>query len=95
MRKSTKMKKRVPYGALCARAFSLPAHFRPSHWFSRAEPQFFRGSLCNSVLPVLELRRIIAATVLVHGMTIVTCNTADFELTGVQILNPWTWAGSE
>ena len=55
---------------------------------------FSGGSLCNSVLPVLELRRVIAATALVHGMTIVTRNTADFELTGVQILNPWTWAGS-
>ena len=53
----------------------------------------FPGGLCNSVLPILELRRVIAATALVHGMTIVTRNTADFELTGVQILNPWTWRG--
>jgi predicted nucleic acid-binding protein len=33
---------------------------------------------------------LIAATALVHGMTVVTRNVADFELTGVQILNPWT-----
>lgn len=32
---------------------------------------------------------IIAATALVHGMTVVTRNTDDFELTGVEILNPW------
>jgi len=32
---------------------------------------------------------LIAATALVHGMTIVTRNVADFEPTGVQILNPW------
>ncbi|MBC7610390.1 MAG: type II toxin-antitoxin system VapC family toxin [Polaromonas sp.] len=32
---------------------------------------------------------LIAATALVHGMTMVTRNTADFELTGVRILNPW------
>jgi predicted nucleic acid-binding protein len=32
---------------------------------------------------------IIAATALVHGMTVVTRNVADFESTGVQILNPW------
>ena len=32
---------------------------------------------------------IIAATALVHGMTVVTRNVADFELTGVPILNPW------
>jgi predicted nucleic acid-binding protein len=32
---------------------------------------------------------LIAATALVHGMTVVTRNVADFESTGVQILNPW------
>ena len=32
---------------------------------------------------------LIAATALVHGMTVVTRNTADFATTGVNILNPW------
>lgn len=32
---------------------------------------------------------IIAATALVHGMTVVTRNVSDFEKTGVDILNPW------
>lgn len=32
---------------------------------------------------------LIAATALVHGMTLVTRNVADFEQTGVAILNPW------
>jgi hypothetical protein len=32
---------------------------------------------------------LIAATALVHGMTIVTRNVADFEPTGVSIINPW------
>jgi toxin FitB len=32
---------------------------------------------------------IIAATALVHGMTVVTRNTDDFKLTGVELLNPW------
>jgi toxin FitB len=31
----------------------------------------------------------IAATALVHGMTVVTRNLADFEPTGVCLLNPW------
>jgi predicted nucleic acid-binding protein len=31
----------------------------------------------------------IAATALVHGMTVVTRNVADFEATGVAVLNPW------
>ena len=32
---------------------------------------------------------LIAATALVHGMTVVTRNVADFKPTGVAILNPW------
>jgi len=32
---------------------------------------------------------IIAATALVHGMTVVTRNVDDFEPTGVEILDPW------
>ncbi len=32
---------------------------------------------------------LIAATALVHGMTVVTRNVADFEATGVALLNPW------
>ncbi|GMU70343.1 MAG: ribonuclease VapC [Steroidobacteraceae bacterium] len=33
----------------------------------------------------------IAATALVHGMTVVTRNVDDFEPMGVEILNPWEW----
>ncbi len=32
---------------------------------------------------------LIAATALVHGMTVVTRNVADFAATGVNLLNPW------
>jgi len=32
---------------------------------------------------------LIAATALVHGMAIVTRNVADFEPTGVELINPW------
>jgi predicted nucleic acid-binding protein len=31
----------------------------------------------------------IAATALVHGMTVATRNVADFTATGVRLLNPW------
>jgi len=31
----------------------------------------------------------IAATALVHGLTVVTRNVRDFQSTGVQLLNPW------
>ena len=36
-----------------------------------------------------ERDALIAATALVHGMTLVTRNTADFKATGVNLLNPW------
>ena len=32
---------------------------------------------------------LIAATALVHGLTVVTRNVADFERTGVGVVNPW------
>ena len=36
-----------------------------------------------------ERDALIAATALVHGMTVVTRNFADFVETGVPIVNPW------
>lgn len=36
-----------------------------------------------------ERDALIAATALVHGMTVVTRNVADFQPTGVDVLNPW------
>lgn len=36
-----------------------------------------------------ERDALIAATALIHGMTVVTRNVADFDLTGVSILDPW------
>lgn len=38
-------------------------------------------------LPVID--GLIAATARVHGMTVVTRNVKDFELAGVQVLNPF------
>lgn len=39
--------------------------------------------------PRAERDAVIAATALVHGMTVVTRNTRDFEATGVLLLDPW------
>ncbi|WP_284700847.1 type II toxin-antitoxin system VapC family toxin [Robbsia betulipollinis] len=42
-------------------------------------------------VPDLRAERdaLIAATAIVHGMTVVTRNTADFRSTGVSLFNPW------
>jgi predicted nucleic acid-binding protein len=42
--------------------------------------------------PRSERDALIAATALVHGMTVVTRNTEDFVATGVRLLNPWETA---
>lgn len=36
-----------------------------------------------------ERDALIAATALIHGMTVVTRNVADFESSGVRMINPW------
>lgn len=39
--------------------------------------------------PRADRDTLIAATGLVHGMTVITRNIADFQATGVELLNPW------
>ena len=39
--------------------------------------------------PRPERDALIAATALVHGLTVATRNVSDFEPTGVSVLNPW------
>jgi len=39
--------------------------------------------------PRSERDALIAATALVHGLTVVTRNVADFEKTVVSLINPW------
>ncbi len=39
--------------------------------------------------PMPERDALIAATSLVHGMTLVTRNTRDFQRTGVALFDPW------
>jgi toxin FitB len=43
--------------------------------------------------PRSERDALIAATALVHGMTVVTRNARDFEPMGGDVLNPWAAAG--
>lgn len=39
--------------------------------------------------PRSERDALIAATALVHGLTVVTRNVVDFDKTGVRLINPW------
>jgi predicted nucleic acid-binding protein len=39
--------------------------------------------------PLPTVDSLLAATVLVHDLTVVTRNAADFALPGVKVLNPW------
>lgn len=43
----------------------------------------------HAATPRADRDALIAATALVHGMTVVTRNTADFAGTGAAVLNPW------
>ena len=45
--------------------------------------------VCMCRIPRSDRDALIAATALVHGMTVVTRNVADFVATGVSLLNPW------
>jgi hypothetical protein len=46
-------------------------------------------ALCGAAHSRPERDALIAATALVHGMTIVTRNLADFSAMGVAIVDPW------
>jgi len=52
-------------------------------------PVALRGASLHVPNPRSYRDSLIAATALVHGMTVVTRNVTDFEPTGVALLNPW------
>ena len=76
---------------------------RLRHWMDRhVLPEFRERTLPVDAAVALKCARLhvpdpraerdalIAATALVHGMTVVTGNRADFEATGVALIDPWT-----
>ena len=71
-------------------------------WFDRQVRPRFEGRVFDYTMPVAlccaslhvpdplnDRDAIIAATAIVHGMTVVTRNTKDFRRTGAALLNPW------
>lgn len=48
-----------------------------------------RSAALHMPNPRLVIESLIAATALVHGMTVVTRNVEDFQLSGVSLVNPW------
>lgn len=75
------------------------------HWFENQVLPAFEGRIlvvdtavarqCASLHvpdPRSDRDALIAATALVHKMTVVTRNVDDFKLTGVALLNPWIFA---
>ncbi len=47
-----------------------------------------RGKAIGRTIPVMDA--FLAATAEIHGLELVTRNTADFERLGVPLINPWT-----
>ena len=47
------------------------------------------ATLRRKRLPMSIVDSLIAATALVHGLTVVTRNEVDFAHSGVQVFNPW------
>ena len=77
------------------------------HWFDAQVLPLFAGrtlpvttevALCCARLNVPDPKPyrdgLIAATALVHGLTVVTRNEADFSVTGAALLNPWNWTAT-
>ena len=73
-------------------------------WLEVALPAFFIGRILPVDLPVADrwgrllaqvgrplpaIDSLLAATALQHGLHLVTRNQRDFELPGLQVINPW------
>jgi predicted nucleic acid-binding protein len=85
------MERRAPSQGALLRAW-LDHHVLPE-FAGRVLPVDTAVAQCCARLHVPDRRAerdaLIAATAVVHGMTVVTRNLADFEPTGVRLLNPW------
>lgn len=88
-------------GAEQARNRNLPFGIVLDLWAAKVEHEFSNRLLSVDAIIAQEWGRlaarigntstdlIIAATALVHGLTVVTRNVRHFEPTGVRLFNPW------
>lgn len=85
------IERRDPAQGAILRAW-LDSHVLPT-FAGRVLPVDMAVAQCCARLHVPDRRAdrdaLIAATALVHGMTVVTRNVADFAGTGVEVMNPW------
>ena len=94
-------------GVLRIEQHDKPQGDRLRHWLQQVVYAQFDGRILDidthiaracAKLHVPDLRperdALIAATALVHGLAVVTRNTADFEPMGVVVVNPWLALGS-
>lgn len=88
--------RRDPTGAVLLRAW-VDSYVLPN-FEGRILPVDTAVALRCAALQVPDPRgypdSLIAATALVHNMTVATRNVGDFAGTGVSIVNPWTWSGA-
>ena len=55
----------------------------------RGKPAHVRCAHLHAPDRTNEIDALIAATALVHGLTVVTRNVSDFKSIGVSLINPW------
>jgi len=86
-----RMERRDPVQAIALRTW-FDGKLRP-HFDERVLPIDTAVALRSAGLQVPDPKSyrdvLIAATAMVHGMTVVTRNVSDFKLSGVPVLNPF------
>jgi predicted nucleic acid-binding protein len=93
----------IEIGILLAERRDPPKGAVFRHWMNQQVLPTFAGRILSvdtaialrcAQLHVPDVRperdALIAATALVHGLIVVTRNTADFGTTGARLLNPWS-----